>query len=296
MGGAAGAGAHPRAPEGAKTVRDVVTECARLRKHHGGPDFLTLYSFSHRELEAAGRRGLVPDADVHRVPAQGAADDDGEQHPLPPDRPAGEPARRRCWRRSSGTLEETKNNDGLTLVLALNYGSRAEIIDAVRDDRREGEGAASFGREDIERGDDLQPPLHRRHARPGPARPHRRRDAGQQLPPLADQLRRAVRQRRALAGLRRTRPARGDPRVRRAATGGSGRWTTRTRWANGRRVATAPSAAPFPDSSSFSQREGYRPLPALWTCSSPICSKPLKTPSSLVAATSSRERALAAAA
>src|SRR5881409_3836863 len=32
--------------EGARTVRDVVTECARLRKDHGGPDYLTLYSFS----------------------------------------------------------------------------------------------------------------------------------------------------------------------------------------------------------------------------------------------------------
>src|ERR1700749_2777282 len=32
--------------QGARTVRDIVTECARLRREHGGPDFLTLYSFS----------------------------------------------------------------------------------------------------------------------------------------------------------------------------------------------------------------------------------------------------------
>src|SRR5215468_4781934 len=32
--------------EGAKTVREIVTECARLRRERGGPDYLTLYSFS----------------------------------------------------------------------------------------------------------------------------------------------------------------------------------------------------------------------------------------------------------
>src|SRR2546425_6049592 len=32
--------------EGARTVRTIVTECAELRKNHGGPDYLTLYSFS----------------------------------------------------------------------------------------------------------------------------------------------------------------------------------------------------------------------------------------------------------
>src|SRR6185369_6432298 len=31
---------------GADTVRTVVEECARLQKHHGGPQQLTLYSFS----------------------------------------------------------------------------------------------------------------------------------------------------------------------------------------------------------------------------------------------------------
>jgi len=31
--------------QGARTVRNVVTECARLRERHGGTDYLTLYSF-----------------------------------------------------------------------------------------------------------------------------------------------------------------------------------------------------------------------------------------------------------
>lgn len=117
--------------EGAKTVRATVTECARLRKQHGGPDYLTLYSFSlenwkrpasevtflmqmyidylRRErstmqennirFRQIGRLDNLPDPVLDEVKI---------------------------------TLEETKNNTGLTLVLALNYGSRAEIVDAVQ--------------------------------------------------------------------------------------------------------------------------------------------------------------------
>ena len=118
--------------EGAKSVRNIVTECARLRKEHGGPDFLTLYSFSMENwkrpvnevsflmqmyidylrservtmmennirFRQIGRLENLPDAVLEEV---------------------------------NITLEETKNNDGLQLVLALNYGSRAEITDAVRE-------------------------------------------------------------------------------------------------------------------------------------------------------------------
>ena len=118
--------------QGAVTVRNVVTECARLRKDHGGPDFLTLYSFSvenwkrpidevsflmtmyieylqkerrtmmenNIKFRQIGRLENLPDAVLDEV---------------------------------NVTLEETKNNDGLQLVLALNYGSRAEITDAVRE-------------------------------------------------------------------------------------------------------------------------------------------------------------------
>src|SRR5215211_4245618 len=118
--------------EGARTVRDIVTECARLRKDHGGPDFLTLYSFSlenwkrpidevtflmtmyieylrkervtmmenNIRFRQIGRLENLPDAVLDEV---------------------------------NRTLEETKHNDGLQLVLALNYGSRAEIVDGVRE-------------------------------------------------------------------------------------------------------------------------------------------------------------------
>ncbi len=117
--------------QGARSVQSIVTECARLRKEHGGPDFLTLYSFSlenwkrpasevsflmemyidylrserrtmmenNIRFRQIGRLDHLPDAVMDEV---------------------------------NVTLEETAHNDGMTLVLALNYGSRAEIADGVR--------------------------------------------------------------------------------------------------------------------------------------------------------------------
>jgi undecaprenyl diphosphate synthase len=117
--------------QGAKSVRSVVTECARLRKEHGGPDYLTLYSFSlenwKRPLDEVGflmqmyidylrqERATMMENNI-RFAQIGRLDN------LP------EPVLDEV----NITLEETKGNTGLTLVLALNYGSRAEITDAVR--------------------------------------------------------------------------------------------------------------------------------------------------------------------
>jgi undecaprenyl diphosphate synthase len=117
--------------QGAHTVRNIVTECARLRKHHGGPDFLTLYSFSlenwKRPVEEVTflmdmyitylrqERKTMMDNNI-RFRQIGRLDHLPEL----------------VLDEVNETLELTKNNDGLTLVLALNYGSRAEITDAVR--------------------------------------------------------------------------------------------------------------------------------------------------------------------
>jgi len=118
--------------EGAKAVRKVVTEAARLRKDVGGPDFLTLYSFSlenwKRPVEEVSAlmqmyidylRSERPTMMENNIRFRQI----GRLENLP------DPVLDEV----NVTLEETKNNDGLTLTLALNYGSRAEIVDAVRD-------------------------------------------------------------------------------------------------------------------------------------------------------------------
>jgi undecaprenyl diphosphate synthase len=117
--------------QGARTVRDVVTECARLREQHGGPDYLTLYSFSldnwKRPTDEVSflmqmyidylrqERSTMMENNI-RFQQIGRL----ENLPDP------------VLEEMNVTLEQTRGNTGLTLVLALNYGSRAEITDAVR--------------------------------------------------------------------------------------------------------------------------------------------------------------------
>ncbi len=117
--------------EGAKTVRRVVTECARLRKEHGGPDFLTLYSFSLENWKRPAdevtflMQMYIEYLRMERVTMMEnniRFTQIGRLDHLP------EPVLDEV----NITLEQTKGNNGLTLVLALNYGSRAEIVDAVR--------------------------------------------------------------------------------------------------------------------------------------------------------------------
>jgi undecaprenyl diphosphate synthase len=116
---------------GAIAVRNIVTESARLRTHYGGPDYLTLYSFSmenwKRPLEEVSFL-MQMYIDYLRKERETMMENNirfrqiGRLQNLPDE----------VLEEMEITLKQTRNNDGLTLVLALNYGSRTEIIDAVR--------------------------------------------------------------------------------------------------------------------------------------------------------------------
>jgi undecaprenyl diphosphate synthase len=117
--------------QGARSVKSIVTECARLRKEHGGPDFLTLYSFSLENWKRpASEVSFLMEMYIEylRSERQTMMENNirfrqiGRLENLP------DPVMEEV----NLTLEQTAGNDGLTLVLALNYGSRAEITDAVR--------------------------------------------------------------------------------------------------------------------------------------------------------------------
>ena len=115
--------------------------------------------------------------------------------------------------------------------IALNYGGRAEIVDAARRAI-----AAGIAPDDLDERRFGELALHRRPARSRSADPDQRRDARQQLPAVADRLRRDLGHRNAVARLPPPPSARGDRSPTRsaiAATAASSR----------RRSRSAPSDA-----------------------------------------------------
>jgi undecaprenyl diphosphate synthase len=111
---------------GSEAVRGIVTQCARL-----GLECVTLYSFSVDNWkrppdEVAGLMALY--AQYLAAERQEIMDNDirmvqiGRRDDLPDD----------VLRELDLTIEMSSKNQGMTLCLAINYGARTEIVDAVR--------------------------------------------------------------------------------------------------------------------------------------------------------------------
>lgn len=112
---------------GSEAVREIVTQCARL-----GLECITLYSFSVDNWkrppdEVSGLMALY--ADYLARERQTIMDNDirmiqvGRREGLPDE----------VLKELDLTVDASANNPGMTLCLALNYGARTEIVDAVRD-------------------------------------------------------------------------------------------------------------------------------------------------------------------
>lgn len=111
---------------GADSVRTITEACGEL-----GVEYLTLYAFSSenwkrpkREVEAlmklleAFLRTKTPEMIEQNVRLQAI----GRLHDLP----------QSCQQQLHRSIEQTSQNTGLTLILALSYGGREEIIDGVK--------------------------------------------------------------------------------------------------------------------------------------------------------------------
>lgn len=112
--------------QGARTVRAIVTESARMHMQ-----VLTLYSFSIENWKRPAQEvEFLMDLYVKYLRAELPTMMDnnvrfaqiGRREGLSP----------RLLDELDHTIRLTSSNSGLTLVLAINYGSRAEITDAVR--------------------------------------------------------------------------------------------------------------------------------------------------------------------
>jgi undecaprenyl diphosphate synthase len=116
---------------GSRTVRDIVTECARLQKLTGRPECVTLYSFSTENwkrppeevaflMEMYGRylAAELPTLMENNLRFRQI----GRREGLPAE----------VLAEVDAAVAATAKNTGMVLSLAVNYGSRSEIVDAVR--------------------------------------------------------------------------------------------------------------------------------------------------------------------
>jgi len=112
--------------QGAQTVRAIVTHCARL-----GVDTLTLYSFSTENWNRPRDEvDFLMELYVRYLIAERDTIMDNDVRFLHIGRRAGLPES--VLAEMDRTVEMSRTNAGLRLCLALNYGARDEIIDAVR--------------------------------------------------------------------------------------------------------------------------------------------------------------------
>jgi len=112
--------------QGAKAVRAVVTHCARL-----GIDVLTLYSFSTENWKRPQDEvDFLMDLYVRYLIAERGTIMNNNVRFRHIGRREGLPES--VLSEMDKTVEMSRSNTGLTLCLALNYGSRNELIDAVR--------------------------------------------------------------------------------------------------------------------------------------------------------------------
>ena len=111
---------------GAESVRECVEACSEM-----GVDFLTLYAFSSEnwnrpktEIKALMKllesflREKTPEICARNVRLQAI----GRINDLPES----------CQKALSETIEKSAGNTGLTLILALSYGGREEIVDGIK--------------------------------------------------------------------------------------------------------------------------------------------------------------------
>jgi undecaprenyl diphosphate synthase len=117
---------------GAKTVRTIVEECARLHSACSEAlQQLTLYSFSTENWNRPAEEvALLMDLYVEYMRSQRQLLIDNNIQFVQIGRREGLPTL--VLEELQNTLEATRANTGMTLCLAINYGSRCEITDALR--------------------------------------------------------------------------------------------------------------------------------------------------------------------